>query len=242
MITGAAQGIGAEIARVFSKEGAKIAIADVKEAEGCAMEAELQKAGGTAMFVKLDVTSEAEWKRAVQAVVGRFGKLDILVNNAGISKRSTFEEYPVEWWDLMFAVNVKGPMLGTRTVLPVMRKQGGGAIVNMSSIAGMIGHKTSSEAYIATKAAVNMFTKAIAVHYAKDNIRSNSLHPCTVETALVTDLFKDPEKKKARMEEVPMGRIATTTDVAYAALYLASDEASFITGVSLPVDGGLTAY
>jgi NAD(P)-dependent dehydrogenase (short-subunit alcohol dehydrogenase family) len=105
-----------------------------------------------------------------------------------------------------------------------------------------VGHKTSSEAYISTKAAVNMFTKAIAVHYAKDNIRSNSLHPCTVETPLVTDLFKNPEMKKARYEEVPMGRVASTRDVANAALFLASDEASFITGVSLPVDGGLTAY
>jgi cyclopentanol dehydrogenase len=123
-----------------------------------------------------------------------------------------------------------------------MRKGGGGVIINMSSIAGLIGHATSSEAYIASKGAVTLLTKGAATHYAKENIRVNSVHPATVNTPLVLDLLKIPAMKKARSEEIPMGRLATTRDVAHAVLFLASDEASFITGVSLPVDGGLTAY
>jgi len=152
------------------------------------------------------------------------------------------EEFPVEIWDSIMAVNVRGVFLGMKHAIPAMRKGGGGCIINMSSIAGLIGHKHSSIAYIASKGAVTLLTKAAAVHHANDNIRINSIHPCTVDTPLVADLFKNPEMKKARFDEVPMGRIATTRDVANAALFLASDEASFITGVSLPVDGGLTAY
>lgn len=242
LITGAAQGIGKVIAQTFAREGAKVIIGDIKQPEGRAVEKEINAAGGEAYFMRLDVTDEESWKQVVQSILDRLGRLDILVNNAGISKRMPLEEFPVEVWDQMMAVNVRGVFLGTKSAVPVMRKAGGGCIINMSSIAGLVGHKTSAEAYIATKGAITMLTKGVAVHYAKDNIRVNSIHPCTVATPLVDDLFRNPEMKKARFEEVPMGRIATEQDVANAALFLASDEASFITGVSLPVDGGLTAY
>jgi NAD(P)-dependent dehydrogenase (short-subunit alcohol dehydrogenase family) len=242
LITGAARGIGAEISRLFTREGAKVVIADIKEQEGRQAESEINAAGGEAHFMLLDVTSEESWQQVVPSVVASLGKLDILVNNAGISLRMPLEEFPVETWDSIMAVNVKGVFLGMKHAIPPMRKGGGGCIINMSSIAGLVGHKHSSLAYIASKGAVTLLTKATAVHHAKDNIRVNSIHPCTVDTPLVADLFRDPERKKARFDEVPMGRLATTQDVAYAALYLASDEASFITGVGIPVDGGVTAY
>ena len=242
LVTGAAQGIGEQIARKFAQEGAQVVIGDLKDDQGRNVAEDIKAAGGGAYFLHLDVTDEESWKQTVQAVMDQSGKLDILVNNAGISKRMPLEEFPVEVWDAMMAVNVRGVFLGMKQSIPAMRKGGGGCIINMSSIAGLVGHKTSSAAYIATKGAITVLTKGIAVHYAKENIRVNSIHPCTVATPLVDDLFANPEMKKARFEEVPMGRIATEEDVANAALFLASDEASFITGVSLPVDGGLTAY
>jgi len=242
LVTGASQGIGAEITRLFAREGARTVIGDIKEREGRQVEKEIRDVGGEAHFMFLDVTREESWMQVVQAVVERLGGLDILVNNAGISRRMPLEKFPVEVWDAVMEVNVKGVFLGMKHAIPAMRKRGGGCIINMSSIAGLVGHKYSSLAYIASKGAVTLLTKATAVHYAKENIRVNSVHPSTVDTPLVADLFKDPEMKKARFDEVPMGRLATTRDVAHAALFLACDEASFITGASLPVDGGLTAY
>lgn len=241
MITGAAQGIGAVLAERFSAEGAVACICDLKETEGKLLAEKINAAGGKAHFIRLDVTDEQSWQDAIGWIKAKHGSLDVLVNNAGISIRMPLEEYPVDALDKMINVNIKGVFLGMKQAVIAMKEQHGGCILNMSSIAGIIGHKFSSIAYIATKGAVTMMTKGVAVQYAKDGIRVNSLHPSTVETPLVADLFKDPEKKRQRLEEIPLGRLASSDDVANVALFLASDEAAFITGVSFPVDGGLTA-
>lgn len=236
LITGAAMGIGAEIARRFREECATVFVADATRAEG-----EKTAASLGAVFIPLDVTSEENWKAALATVVERAGRLDVLVNNAGINIRKNIEEMPVESFDAMLAVNVKGPFLGIKHSLPLMRAGGGGVIVNMSSICGLVGHRYTNETYTTTKGALTLLTKSVAVRYAKDNIRCNSVHPSTVETAFVQAMFKDPERKAERLGEVPLGRLATATDVANTVVYLASDEASFINGVAFPIDGGLTA-
>ncbi|SDI73624.1 SDR family NAD(P)-dependent oxidoreductase [Propionivibrio dicarboxylicus] len=239
LITGGAQGLGAAIARRFAEEGARVVICDLNAEIGEATAATL---GGGAFFQRLDVACEADWKAAMAAVAERFGRLDILVNNAGINIREPIEEMAEGNFDKMLAINVKGPFLGIKHAIPLMRKGGGGSIINMSSICGLVGHKYTTEAYTVTKGAVTLLTKTVGVRYAKDNIRCNSIHPSTVDTPLVQILFQDPSKKEERLGEVPLGRLATERDVANAALYLASDEAAFLNGVALPVDGGLTAY
>lgn len=237
LITGAAGGIGAEIARRFQEEGALVFVADLNCADGEKMAASI---GAT--FVPLDVTSEESWKAALATVIEHTRRLDILVNNAGINIRKNIEEMDVASFDAMIAVNVRGPFIGIKHALPIMRAGGGGVILNMSSICGLVGHKFTNETYTTTKGALTMLTKSVAVRYAKDNIRCNSVHASTVETPLVQTLFKDPERKAERLGEVPLGRLASTADVANAFVYLASDEASFLNGVALAVDGGLTAY
>lgn len=236
LVTGAAGGIGAEIARRFREEDASVFVCDVKREEG-----EKTAASMGAVFILLDVASEESWKAALSLVLERTGRLDVLVNNAGINVRKNIEEMPVESFEAMFAVNVKGPFLGIKHSLPIMRAAGGGVILNMSSICGLVGHKYTNEAYTTTKGALTLLTKSVAVRYAKDNIRCNSVHPSTVETALVQAMLKDPERRAERLGEVPLGRLASATDVANAFVYLASDEASFINGAAIPVDGGLTA-
>lgn len=241
LITGSAQGLGASIAERFAEEGATVFVCDMNAEAGQATVAKIESKGGTASFLPLNVTREADWIAALAQVTTRHDRLDILVNNAGINIRETIEEMTEEHFDTMLAVNVKGPFLGIKHAIPFMRKAGGGAIINMSSICGLIGHKYTTEAYTITKGAVTLMTKSVGVRYAKDNIRCNSIHPSTVNTPLVEILFQDPKRKEERLGEVPLGRLASDRDVADAALYLASDEASFLNGVSLPVDGGLTA-
>jgi NAD(P)-dependent dehydrogenase (short-subunit alcohol dehydrogenase family) len=236
LITGAAGGIGAEIARRFREEGASVFVADVNRAEG-----EKTAASIGAVFIPLDVTSEESWKAALSAVLERAGRLDVLVNNAGINIRKNIEEMPGESLDAMLAVNVRGPFLGIKHALPIMRAAGGGVILNMSSICGLVGHRYTNEAYTTTKGALTLLTKSVAVRYAKDNIRCNSVHPSTVDTAFVQVILKDPERRAERLGEVPLGRLASATEVANAFVYLASDEASFLNGAAIPVDGGLTA-
>jgi cyclopentanol dehydrogenase len=242
LITGAAAGIGAEIATRFAAEGAQVMIGDFDEALGKETADRICRSGGRARFVPLDVTQETSWLEALNGIRAAEGRLDILVNNAGITKRIPITEMPLADFESVMAVNVRGVFLGIKHVLPLMKAHGGGSIVNISSIAGLVGHKFTNETYSTSKGAVTLLTRSVAVRHARDNIRCNSIHPCTVDTPMVRELFKDPEKKKERLDEVPLGRIADARDVANAALFLASDEASFITGVALPVDGGLTAY
>jgi NAD(P)-dependent dehydrogenase (short-subunit alcohol dehydrogenase family) len=243
LITGGAQGIGAAMVRRFAAVGARVFIADLEQQEvpGKALAEACAVAGEGAVFVPLDVTSETSWIAAL-ALVEERGGLDILVNNAGINIREPIEEMQIENLDAMLAVNVKGPFIGIKHAIPLLRRGGGGSIINMSSVCGLIGHRYTTEAYTLTKGALTLLTKTVAVRYAADNIRCNSIHPSTVNTPLMEEFFRDPERKKERLGEVPLGRLASEADVAAAALFLASDEAAFLNGVALPVDGGITAY
>jgi cyclopentanol dehydrogenase len=242
LITGAAVGIGAEIAKRFAAEGAQVVIGDVNAVEARTTSEHIRRSGGSARSVLLDVTKEESWKEALDGIRTAEGRLDVLVNNAGITKRISITEMPLEDFERIMAVNVRGVFLGIKHALPLMKQHGGGSIVNISSICGLVGHKLTNETYTTSKGAVTLLTKSVAVRHARDNIRCNSIHPGTVDTPMVQALFTDPEKKRERLDEVPLGRLATAQDVANAALFLASDEAGFITGAALPVDGGLTAY
>jgi NAD(P)-dependent dehydrogenase (short-subunit alcohol dehydrogenase family) len=241
LVTGAAGGIGEAIARRFAAEGAELFIADVKEPAGTALAAELTRGGAGAWFVRLDVTREGDWIAALTRVKEEAGRLDVLVNNAGVNIREPIESMAEASLDTMLAVNVKGPFLGIKHAIPLMRAGGGGAILNMSSVCGLVGHRYTPEAYTMVKGALTMLTKTIATRYAKDGIRCNSVHPSTVETELVREMLKNPERRAERLGEIPLGRLASVDDVAGAFVYLASDEAAFLNGVALPVDGGLTA-
>ncbi len=238
LVSGGSRGLGAEIARRFSVEGASVFIGDINESAGKSLEKELENA----VYLPLNVTVEKSWKSVLLEIRKKAGRLDILVNNAGINIRQDIEEMPEESLDAMMAVNIKGPFLGIKHSIPLMRESGGGVILNMSSICGIVGHKYTNEAYTTTKGAVTLLTKSVASRYAKDNIRCNSVHPGTVDTPMLQSVLKDPEKRAERFNEIPLGRLATVKDVAAAFVYLASDEAAFVNGVSFPVDGGLTAY
>ena len=239
-ISGGARGMGAAEARLFAKQGARVAIGDVLEDEGQKVEAEINETGGEALFVGLDVTSEAEWQKAINATVARFGKLDILVNNAGTSAACTLEETTEEIWDEQMNVHAKGVFLGTKHAIPEMRKVGGGSIVNISSTWGLVG-SPSSAAYSAAKGAIRIFTKAAAIQYAKGGIRCNSVHPGAVVTPMTELTRSDPEQYKVALGRVPMGRFGQPEEVAYGVLFLASDESSYVTGSELVIDGGETA-
>ena len=240
LISGGARGMGAEEARLFAKEGARVVIGDVLETEGRQTEAEINESGGECLFVRLDVTSEAGWRQAVAATVARFGKLDVLVNNAAIYRTEQVEETTEQLWDQVMEVNAKGVFLGTKHAIPELRKAGGGSIVNISSVAGLVGN-TMSAAYTASKGAVRLFTKATAIQYAGEGIRANSIHPGTIETPMTAHLLADESHRQNRLERTPLGRLGRPEDVAYGALYLASDESSFVTGSELVIDGGRTA-
>ena len=240
LISGGARGMGAEEAKLFAREGAKVVIGDILEMEGHQTEAEVNEVGGECLFVMLDVTNEAQWQGAVAATVARFGKLDILVNNAGIFRGNPVEDTTTQEWDQIMDINAKGVFLGTKLVIPEMRKAGGGSIINISSVAGLVGNPFSS-AYNASKGAVRLLTKSTAIQYAKDGIRANSIHPGVIETPMTQDVVNDPSFREFRLTANPISRLGQPADIAYGALYLASDESSFVTGSELVIDGGWTA-
>ena len=240
VVTGGAGGIGAATARLLAREGAAVVIGDLLEEQGRVTETQIAEVGGQALFVPMDVTSEDDWRRAIQAAVTAYGKLDILINNAGISGRNTVEETSVELWDRVMAVNAKGVFLGTKLAIPEMRKAGGGSIINVSSIWGLVG-SDSSTAYHSAKGAVRIFTKAAAVQYAKEGIRVNSVHPGFVDSPMTIGYHALPGVRETRVAATPLGRMGTPEDIAAGILYLASDESSFVTGSELVIDGGMTA-
>ena len=242
LISGGARGLGEAQARLFAQEGARVVIGDLLEDEGKKVEAEINEAGGDTHFTRLDVTQEDQWQRVIDATVTMYGKLDILVNNAGIGGgRFGVEDLTGEVWDQVMAVNAKGVFLGTKLAIPEMLKAGGGSIVNISSQMGIVGSDTSNPAYHASKGAVHIFTKAVALRYATKGIRVNSIHPGPIQTPMLEAGFVDPERQRWVMSRVPMGRVGQPIEVAYGVLFLASDESSFVTGAGLVIDGGYIA-
>jgi cyclopentanol dehydrogenase len=242
LISGAARGQGAAEATTFAREGAQVVFGDIRHTEGQQVEAAIRASGGEAVYVQLDVSSETDWQHAVREAENRFGKLNILINNAGIViPRVPIEERTAEEWDRVMAVNAKGVFLGTKYAIPAMRRAGGGSIVNISSVAG-IGQSLHQEpAYAASKGAVRIFTKVTASQHARDNIRCNSVHPGPVDTEMIRNAMPDPEVLQRRLTRVPLGRLGTIDEVVAAVLFLASDEASYITGSELVIDGGALA-
>ena len=241
LISGGARGQGAEEARLMAQEGAKVVFGDILDDLGRQVEAEIAEAGLDATYLHLDVTHASEWASAVDTAVQKYGGLHVLVNNAGILIRKSIEDTTEEEWDRIMGVNVKGVFWGTKHAIPAMRNSGGGSIVNISSTAGLVGSPEGSASYTATKGAVRLFTKSTAIQHAKDGIRCNSVHPGPIDTEMIRDTLNDPDRRAARMRRLPMGRVGTAADIAYGVLYLASDEASFVTGTELVIDGGTTA-
>lgn len=242
IISGGAKGQGATEARMFAKEGAKIVIGDLLDAEGQAVAAEIAEEGGDCTYVHLDVTSEDDWRAAVETAVAQYGKVDVLVNNAGILLNGTLEDTTPEAWDAVLDVNAKGVFLGSRAVIAEMRKAGGGSIINISSISGIIGSPNTT-AYNASKGAVRLLTKSTAIQYGREGIRANSIHPGPIDTDMIQVVWQDPKRSREEtIARTPLGRIGTVDDVAWGALFLASDESSFMTGSELVMDGGVTAF
>jgi len=241
LITGGASGMGRSEAVIFAREGARVVVGDLLEAEGQRVVADIKTAGGDARFVKLDVTRESEWQDAVATTVTSFGKLDVLVNNAGISGSFDPDTLSTTAWDTIMNVNAKGVFLGMKHAIPAMQRAGGGAIVNISSISGFVGQTSIHMAYNASKGAVRIATKAAAVQYAKDGIRVNSVHPGMMPPMRTSKMSADPAWRAKMIAPIPMKREGRVEEVAHAVLFLASDEASYITGTELVVDGGLLA-
>ena len=241
LISGGAQGQGESEVRLFAKEGARIVFGDILDTKGKKVEAEINEAGGVAKYVHLDVTDEKDWNSAAKLLSTLYGKLDILVNNAGIAMAGkNLEEVTSEEWDRIQEVNSKGVFLGVKAALPYMKASGGGSIVNISSMAGIVGVPGIS-AYTASKGAVRLLTKSIAIEYGAHNIRCNSVHPGYIETEMISGLLANSEAMTNRLAITPLGIFATAHDVALSVLYLASDESRYVTGSELVIDGGITA-
>jgi 3(or 17)beta-hydroxysteroid dehydrogenase len=242
-VTGAASGLGLAIARAFIAEGARVALADIAVAAGRAAAAEL---GPAALFLEHDVTDEASWLRALDEASRALGRLDTLVNNAGVATMASIEKTTLAEWRRIHAVNLDGVFLGCKHALPHLRASGGGAIINMSSVAGLIGTPTLA-AYGSSKAAVRQLTKTVALHAAhrKDAIRCNSIHPVFAATPMVEAMAaatRDPAATRAALAaQIPLGRLGLPEEVAALAVYLASEEARFVTGAEFVIDGGLSA-
>ncbi|MBT3942443.1 MAG: glucose 1-dehydrogenase [Chloroflexi bacterium] len=240
IVTGGASGLGEATAKLFAAEGAKVIIADVLDKEGHEIEADISETGGTGLFARLDVTDESQWEDVVATTVSRFGKLDLLVNNAGISG-SDPDRTNTDAWDRLMEINAKGVFLGVKHAVPEMKKLGSGAIVNISSISGVVGQEYVHMGYSASKGAVRLLTKSAAVQYASDGIRINSVHPGVMDPMRTSKITATSGVRDQMLATVPLGREGTRLEVANAVLFLASDEASYITGAELMVDGGFTA-
>lgn len=245
LITGGGTGIGRAIAVAFAREGASVAVAGRRLEKVKEVANAIEKQGGAALALQCDVSHEKDAERAVSETAKKFGKLDVLVNNAGALSVSTVDTITEDDWDRVISVNLKGPFLMSRAALKEFRKNGGGTIVNIGSVLGLVAMKDRA-AYCASKGGVTMLTKAMALDHAHENVRVNCICPSIVETELVKGLFDDSEQgkrlKQSRMGTIPLGRFGKPADVAELAVFLASDESSWLTGTAIPLDGGLTAF
>ena len=238
IVTGAGTGIGRAIALALAREGAKVAVAGRRRGKLEEVAQAIRQVGG-------EVSSEADSYRAAKDAEDAFGHVNVLVNNAGALSVSTVESISVEEWDRLMATNLKGPFLMSRAVLPAMRQAGGGAIVNVGSVLGLVAMKDRA-AYCASKGGVTMLTKAMALDHAQEKIRVNCICPAIVETDLIRELFSKSGEgrraREARLATLPLGKFGKPDDIAELAVFLASEESSWMTGTAIPVDGGLTAY
>ena len=248
LVTGGASGIGEECALLLAKEGAKVVVTDINKDRGKKVAEEIRSNGGDAIFIKHDVSKEEDWKQVIEQTLQKFGKLNVLVNNAGVLLVKNVESTSLEEWRWIMSINLDGVFLGTKYGIEAMKKSGGGSIINMSSMAGIIGGP-GFETYSASKGGVRIFTKSAALHCAQAgyDIRVNSVHPGWIGTAMaekVGQLFGEGDVEAGRKfldSSQPIGHIGEPIDVAYGVLYLASDESKFVTGSELVIDGGYTA-
>jgi len=238
LISGAGRGIGAAVATSFGREGAQVVVGERDAGEGRHMVDAITALGAAAVTVSLDVASEEDWQRAVEAAERAFGRLDVLVNNAGITHPKGVEALMRPEWDQVIAVNQTGVWLGMKAAIPAMRRAGGGSIVNVASIAALVGHGIAL-AYQASKGAVRIMSRSAAIEYARERIRVNTVFPGPTATSILEAI--DPDVMQGIVDHIPLRRLAQPEEIALAVLYLASDEAGFVTGAELVVDGGYTA-
>jgi NAD(P)-dependent dehydrogenase (short-subunit alcohol dehydrogenase family) len=243
LITGAGSGIGREAALLFAREGASVVVAEVADDAGRQTAADIEKAGGRAHFVHADVSRGDDVREMVEEAEKTYGRLNVLFNNAGVfpDADGSVLDTDEETWDFVLRVNLKGVFLGCKFGIPALLRAGGGSIVNTASFVALMGAATPQIAYTSSKGGVLALTREVAIEFARKGIRVNALCPGPVDTPLLQELFRDPERRKRRLVHIPMGRLARADEVAKAALFLASDESSYINGAAFTVDGGITA-
>jgi len=240
IITGAGSGMGKEEALLFAREGAKVVATDLNKEAVCRVIEQIEEAGGEGIALKHNVARREDWEAVVKEAKEQYGGIDILINNAGVSQATAYEDLADDEWHQIIAINLDSVHFGTQLVIPVMQSRGGGSIVNISSIAGLTGG-SGAGAYTASKGAVRLFTKAVAADYGKDGIRCNSVHPGYILTPMSEKYMENPQYREWFLANTPMKKLGKPEEVARAVLFLASDESSYITGVELPVDGGVTS-